>query len=280
MVDLSSLIQAAHGGDVVDNLAQRFGLSPEQAKAAIDALTPAIAHGLQNHVQSDEGLAEVVDHLNDPAHQQAYADPNAAQSPEAAAAGSSLLNDIFGPNGIEEVVRHIATETGIDANTLNALAPVLASLTAGGVAKALHEGGFGALLSQLSGAISQQGGLGVLLSTVTSTVTTTVAATLRGAQQQSGDQQKESGGLGALISGLVGALFGDKKPAAAATPAVAASPEAPVVATPEGLDSANIQAGLDALGNILKSSQASDELRSVLGQVLAKRSASASPSLE
>lgn len=185
MVDFSSLIQAAHGGDVVGNLAQQFGLSPEQAQAAISALAPALAHGLQNQLQSSDGVGAIVDHLNDPTHQDAYNDPAAAQSPQAAAAGSDLLNQLFGSAGVGQIAQHIAAETGIDANTLNSLMPVLASVAAGGVSKAMNEGGFGGLLSQVGGASGQ------------------------------------GGGLGGVLGGLVGSLFGGKAqdPAAEGAPA-------------------------------------------------------------
>ena len=92
-------------------------------------------------MQSEEGAGQVMGALEDPAHQQAYADPAAAQAPQTAEAGANLLSQLFGAHGLQDILGHVATETGVDANTLNALAPVVASLVAGGVAKAMNESG-------------------------------------------------------------------------------------------------------------------------------------------
>ncbi len=46
MFNLSDILQSAQGGQAIDNIAQRFGLSPEQAQAAVQALIPAISAGL------------------------------------------------------------------------------------------------------------------------------------------------------------------------------------------------------------------------------------------
>ena len=100
MVDLPSLIQAAHGGDVVGNLARQFGLSPEQAQAAIEALTPALAHGLQNHMQSDEGASQVIGALDEPAQPAGLCRFRRRAGPaDGSEAGADLLNQIFGAPG-------------------------------------------------------------------------------------------------------------------------------------------------------------------------------------
>jgi hypothetical protein len=234
MVDLPNLVQAAHGGEVVGNLAQQFGLSQEQAQAAIDSLTPAIAQGLQTHVQSEQGLGQVANHLNDPTHQQAYADPGAAQSPQTSEAGADLLGKIFGAEGIGQIVSHVSTETGVAIDTVHALASTLASIVAGGVAKALTETGFGDRLSQTSG------------------------------QPKTEAPGRETIGVGYAVGDLINPLFDSLFtwlfPKKKAAPAPQAAPQA----APANPDLAG------ALGDLLKTSQASESLQSVLGQVLPK----------
>ena len=46
-MNLNEIIQAAQGGEGVNNLASQFGLSPEQTQAAIQAIIPAFSDGLQ-----------------------------------------------------------------------------------------------------------------------------------------------------------------------------------------------------------------------------------------
>jgi hypothetical protein len=248
-MDLSALIQAAHGGDAVSSLASQFGISPEQANAAINSLAPALAQGLQNHIQSGEGLGQIVSHLTDPSHQATFNDPNAAQAPAAASAGGDLLGQIFGSSGVSQIAQHIGAETGIDPSILNQLMPVVASMAAGGVGKTLQDSGMGGLLSQLGGAASGgAGGLGSILGSV--------AAAAQGGQ---------SGGLGGMIGSVVGSLFGGHSaPAAGAAPGAAP-------AAGGGLDPALLQAGMSALSGLFQSGQGSSALQGVLGQILAKR---------
>jgi hypothetical protein len=250
-MDLSDIIQAAHGGSAISSIASQFGLSPEQASAAINALAPALSHGLQNKLQDPNGFGQIVGHLNDPAHQASYGNADAAQAPDAANSGGDLLNQIFGNSAaVGQIAQHIGSETGINPEVLNQLMPVVASMAMGGVAKTMQEGGFGGVLSQLGGAAGQGGGLGGIFSSVVS------AATGQGGQ---------SGGLGGMIGGIVGSLFGGH---AAPTAGAPAAPGAPAAG---GLDPALVQAGMSALSGLFQSGGGSAGLQNVLGQILAKR---------
>ncbi|MBB4199681.1 putative phage tail protein [Rhodoblastus sphagnicola] len=259
MVDLPSLVQAAHGGEVVGNLAQQFGLSSEQTKAAIDSLTSAIAQGVHNHIQSDETRGQVIEALNDPTHQQAYADPAAAQTPQASEAGQNLLNQLFGAQGLGQIVSHVSTETGIDATTLSALASTVASVVAGGVAKVLAESGFGS---------AAQVGVAPVEPEVDAE---------EPKPEVSNTQKVKGVGPGAAVGSIVnplfnalfGALFKGKiAPARTPSPGPVAAPAPEPAAASVGAD---LQTGLTALGDLLKSSQASEALQGVLGQIFAKR---------
>jgi hypothetical protein len=253
MVDLSALIQAAHGGDAISSIAAQFGISPEQANAAIGALAPAIAAGVQNHLQTPEGLSNILGHLTDPAHQAAYNDPNAAApSAPAASAGGDLLGQLFGgAGGVSQIAQHVGAEAGISPEIMNQLMPVVTSMAMGGVAKAAQDSGLGGLLSSLGGGAAGGlgGGLGGILSTVAASVS-------QGGQS--------GGGLGGMLGGLVGSLLGGR----GAAPAGAAPGGAPSAG---GIDPAMLQAGMSALSGLFQSGGASGGLQSILGQVLAKR---------
>jgi hypothetical protein len=53
---LAEMLLNAHGGGATDLLAQRFGISPEQAASALSALAPALASGIQQNAASEGGL--------------------------------------------------------------------------------------------------------------------------------------------------------------------------------------------------------------------------------
>lgn len=264
MVDLSALIQAAHDGDAASSLASQFGLSPEQANSAIAALSPALARGFQNHLQSPEGLAQIFSHLTDSTHIAAFADPSVAQAPETAGAGGDLLSQIFGgSDGVSQIAQHIATETGIDPSVFAKFMPVVASMAAGGVAKSLQDSGLGGLLSQLgAGSPSGQGGgFGSILGHLANSLG---QGGQSGAQagSQGGSGAGSGAGLGGLFGGVLGSLFGQGV-SAAVTPG--SSPAG-------GLDPAMVQAAMNALGGLFQSSgSTSGGLQNVLAQVLAKR---------
>ena len=231
MFDLSDIIQAAHGGDAIGNIATKFGISPEQASEAINALTPALSQGLQAQTQDPSGLTQILDHLNDPAHQAAYSDPVAAQDPAATSAGGSLLNQIFGEAGMGQIVEHLAATTGISPQILSQLAPIVASMAMGGVAKSMQANGYGDVLGKLGA----------------------------GAAGQADQAGASSGGIGGLIGNVLGSLFGHAAPASEGETAGAAA---------GGLDPALLQAGMNALNGMFQSGTASTALQDILGQVL------------
>ncbi len=273
MADLSELLQAAHGGDAVATLAQKFGISPDQANAALAALSPALAQGLQNHMQNAEGLSQILGHLSDPAHQAAYGDAAAVDAPAAANAGGDLLGQIFGGSAnIGQIVQHVGQETGLSPDLLNKLMPVLASLTMGGVAKSMQEGGLGGLLQQVGGATGKSGGLGSL-GGIFSQLASALGQSVQNAQAQAGQvagqvagQATQAGGLGGMFGAVVGAIFGQTTPAAGAP-----APQPGAAQAGGGIDPALAQAAMNALGGLFQSASASPGLQNVLGQILAKR---------
>jgi hypothetical protein len=275
MADLSELLQAAHGGDAIAILAQKFGISPDQASAALAALSPALAQGLQNHMQNPEGFSQILSHLSDPAHQAAYGDAAAVDAP-AAAAGGDLLGQIFGGSAnVGQIAQHVGQETGLNPDLLNRLMPVLASLTMGGVAKSMQEGGLGGLLQQFGGAASQSGGLGGIFGQLASALGQSVHNAPAQAGQVAGQvagQATPAGGLGGMFGAVVGAIFGQTAPAAGAPATPQADAPLPGAAPAQGgIDPALAQAAMNALGGLFQSSSASPGLQNVLGQILGRR---------
>jgi hypothetical protein len=173
-MNLNDIIQAAQGGQGVANLGAQFGLTPEQAQAAVQALTPAFSTALQKVTSDPSSLAGIAGHLASGLHQGSFtgADPSAAT-----ANGGAALSQIFGSSQIaSQIAAHASSASGVDPQTIQQMMPALASMLLGGLAHSLTAQGFGGVLGQLTSAAEAPAGQG--------------------------------GGLGGLITSLIGNLFG------------------------------------------------------------------------
>ena len=180
-MNLNDILQSAQGGAGLQNLATQFGLSPEQTQAAVQAIIPALSHGLQRAAQDPGALSGVVGEIASGAHAGSYADPS--QTGAAADAGTTATGQIFGGAGTQnEIAQQIARMSGLSPQIIASLLPAVTSMALGGLAHAMHTQGQGDVLNQ--GTSSGGGLLGSLVSMVT------------GALGGGGAQ----GGLGSLIN--------------------------------------------------------------------------------
>jgi hypothetical protein len=217
-MNLNDIIQAAQGGQGISNLASQFGLSPEQAQSAVQAMVPAFSTGLQNAMQDPGSLGGLISHLASGAHVGSYADPNQASA--AGGAGADVLNQIFGSQDIvARLSQHASQISGVDAQTIQQMMPIVASMLVGGLAHTLNSHGLGNLMGELASAVTAPGGL---------------ASTL----EQAAASPAAGGLLGGLVSSVLGGFLGGSQPSAGAQPG-AASPSA-------------LQTGLSALANMLQ----------------------------
>ena len=232
MFNLYQIIQGAQGGQAIGNLAQQFGLSPDQADAAVKSLIPALSTGFMTKAAQPGGYGEILGAMGDDQHRQAYADPATAQDPSTQQKGSDIVGSIFGNSAIiNQVAEQASRFTGIPAATLEQMLPVIASMAIGGVATTMHNQGMGGLLGQLAG-MAEQGGFGKILGQFT------------GGAQPAGqsDGQPQAGGLGGMFGSILGSFLGGQPGAgqAGATPNAAGMPPA-------------MQAGMDALSKMFQS---------------------------
>jgi len=129
-MSLLDLINQAGGSSALDEIGARVGLSPEQTMAAAAALMPALGSGLKQQVQAG-GLSGAI---------AAAAPGQAADS----AFGNEILGQIFGSKDVSRsVAANASAQTGIGADTLKSLLPMLATLAAGTVASKAGSGGAG-----------------------------------------------------------------------------------------------------------------------------------------
>ena len=163
---LNDIIQSAQGGVGLQNLGAEFGLTPEQTQAAVQAIIPALSHGLQRAAQNPGALGGIISEMASGAHAGSYADPT--QTGAAADAGASALGRIFGdPVVTSRIANQISRVSGLDPRIIGKLLPAVASMTLGGLSHALQAQGHGEVLGQAAPAPADGGGLfGSLVSAV------------------------------------------------------------------------------------------------------------------
>jgi hypothetical protein len=191
MNNLFEMIANAQGGNAVNNLARQYGLSPDQAQSAIEALLPALSMGMQHKAQSADGLESLLQSFGGGQHE-AFHDADGDGIPDdATPLGNEVLGQVFGTKDVSRAVAQQASfMSGVPAGILKQMLPVVASMVMGGMFKSAMGNGLGGLVGQVV-----QGGLGSVL-----------GGLFGGAQQP---QQQSGGGLGDLLGSMLG---GQKAP--------------------------------------------------------------------
>jgi hypothetical protein len=139
---LGQLLQGAMGGQAqggaspidVSGLAAQFGLTPDQANAAVGALLPAVLGGIKS-AESSGSLGQVA----------AVADSTAAPATDVDA-GNNILGQIFGSKDVSRTVAtNASAQTGISDTVLKAMLPIVAGLVAQQVSKKMGGGVMGGI---------------------------------------------------------------------------------------------------------------------------------------
>ena len=257
MSNITDIVSSAQGGQLVDNLAQRFGLSHEQMDAAVKALVPALAIGLQNAAGNPDSLQHVIAAVAQPAHYSAFENPDAAYAEDNVANGRDLVENLFGSSAAAGQVAQLASrESGVRPDILQQLLPILAPIILGGLFKSLKNKGLDGIL----GSLASSGGLGSVLGNLTS------AGAPSGGASAPAPAPGGGGLLGGLLSLLLGAFLGGRRPAPAPTAPPPASP------LPGGFDRATLEAALEQIKNTFQPGAAANanhnaELEDVLSKV-------------
>lgn len=148
---LGQILQAG-GGEAVQMLGGRFGLTPSQTRAALEALTPMVAGGFKQQAQAQGGLEQVLGSVVKPGHA-AYADAaETVAKPGTTAAGNEILGAIFGSRDVSRAVAgQAAQQSGLSPDLLRQMLPVIATMAAGALASNANAGGLGGLIGAAMG---------------------------------------------------------------------------------------------------------------------------------
>jgi hypothetical protein len=282
MFNLYEIIRNAHGGHALENLATQFGITAEQADAAVKAVVPVLSEGFLKQASEPHAFGSFIGALGEGQHLAAFSDPAAAQATATAQKGGDILSQILTSHSArEEIALRASSGTGVSSDTLAKMLPVIASMIFGGLAKSMENQGFGGILGQLNNAAGQ-GGLGPVLGQILGGgqvsgnpqqplpapgpaggqggLGSILGQILGGGRSPMGPGQPPSaapgpagggqGGLGGILASILGNLT--SRPGAGPGTGPAAGPAAPSASLQvPGFDAASIQAGLEALTKML-----------------------------
>lgn len=190
-MNILDMIMAAQGGKAAGNVGSQFGLNAKQSQGAIAALLPAISSALKQNTKSPQGLQSLLGALQGGQHQQFIDSSDMYAKPEATSQGNAILGHLFGSKDVSRAVAgHAAKQSGIGADILKKMLPLVASMAMGSMAKQTQQPSMAQQLAGLAlgGGRQQQSGLGGLLGGL-------LGGNKRQARQQ---QQAQSQGMGIL----------------------------------------------------------------------------------
>ncbi len=160
MLNLFEIMQNAQGGNAYQNLANQFGIGPDQARKAVEAVLPAFSMGLQQQTQTMEGWQSVLATLGRAQNSAQFFDSNGDGIPDHLKnEGQNALGAMFGtPETTQAVARQAAQFAGLPAQMMQQMLPVIASMVMGGLFKGAMNGGLGSFLGQPAPTPQQQAG--------------------------------------------------------------------------------------------------------------------------
>ncbi len=186
---LNDILQSAQGGQGLQNLATQFGLSPAQTQAAIQAIIPALSHGLQRSADNPGQLGGIVSEIANGAHNSSYSDPT--QTGAAVNASGGALGQIFGSSQMtNQIGQQVSRASGIDPQIIASMMPAVASMVMGGLSHYMNASGHGGVMGQLANAANSPGGLNQEM------------------PNGSDASAASGGGIGGMIGSVLGGLFG------------------------------------------------------------------------
>ena len=207
MALLDSILSENAGA--VDQIAARLGLPPDVAQQAVGALTPALARGIERNTQKPGGLESLLGALGSGNHEKYVDEPSTLAEPASIEDGNAILGHIFGTKDVSRNVAGAASlKTGIDANILKQILPMLAPIIMGALSKKLGAGG-GAKSGSGGGGGGGLGGLGGLLGGLMGSAGAGRANLAGGSGANPMDALQSFGGLGALTQFLDADKDGD-----------------------------------------------------------------------
>ena len=181
-MNMMDMIMKAAGGQAPQQIGQQFVLNQQQSQSAISALLPAISTAMKQNTNNPQGLAGLLGALQNGSHDQYLDNPAQLNQPQATTEGNAILGHLFGSKDVSRAVAgHAAQKSGVGADILKKMLPMVAMMAMGSLGKQTRGAG---MFSQAAG-----GGMQGMIAQMAM-------------QQLTGGASK--GGLGGLLGGLLG----------------------------------------------------------------------------
>ena len=150
---------SAQGGQLVNGLADQFGLDSVQAQKALGSLLPALQGGLAKNAAQPGGVEALLGALQSGSHAK-YLESSRVQTDAAAVQeGNAILGHVLGSKDVSrQVASKAASETGIGDDLLKKMLPVIATMAMGALSKKFQQdAGAQSAASGTTGAAPQGG---------------------------------------------------------------------------------------------------------------------------
>jgi hypothetical protein len=135
-MDLLATLMGAAGGGTTAEIARKFGLNPDQVEGVMAKLVPALSAGVQKSAGSADGLSALAGALSSGKHEQYLDNPASLTGADAVADGNGILGHLLGSKDVSrQVAATAASSTGVDADIVKKMLPMIASLVMGGLSK-------------------------------------------------------------------------------------------------------------------------------------------------
>ncbi len=136
MLPLYEMLANAQNGQAFEQMARQFGLSQQQAQAAVEALLPAFSRGLKQNTSDPYNVGAFLSALSSGQHAKYFEDASRAFAPDGMADGNGILGHIFGSKELSRAVAQQAAQaTGIGQEVMKQMLPALAAMIMGGLFK-------------------------------------------------------------------------------------------------------------------------------------------------
>lgn len=151
-MDLVDIIRQAQGGNAIANLARAFNLEPKQAEAAVKALVPELARGIERNTLSRGGIADLVEAMGSGRAARTMDNPAMFGNEAVQADGIGILKHILGPDKdtSRAAAQRASLSSGLSEGILKMLLPYIAQMVLGSLTKST-QGGLGDILSKIPG---------------------------------------------------------------------------------------------------------------------------------
>ena len=144
-------LRGAQGGEATANLARTFGITQQEAEAALAALVPEVGRVIERNTLSRGGVADLVAALGDPRYGRVLDDPSALKSPSTQAAGVELLQHMLGgKDKSRALAARAAASSGLGEALIKQLLPYVLPMIIAAIAKS-GSGALGDILSKIPG---------------------------------------------------------------------------------------------------------------------------------